>query len=91
VTLVYTLKNIGKGESMNLVMNIPLPEELRLNEGSIEKKLHSLGPHEEFQFTYQIVAKAPVNTNLAASLIYDDLEGHQSGITATPIPFVVKT
>ena len=91
VTLVFNLKNIGKGESMNLVMNIPLPEELRLTEGSNEKKLHSLGPHEEFQFTYRIVAKAPVNTSLSASLVYEDLEGKQSGITATPIPFVVKT
>ncbi|MDD1776888.1 MAG: hypothetical protein LUQ65_01885, partial [Candidatus Helarchaeota archaeon] len=91
VTLVYTLKNIGRGESMNLVMNLALPEEFRLTEGSNEKKLHSLGPHEEFQFTYRIVANAPVNTSLSASLTYDDLEGKQSGITAAPIPFVVKT
>lgn len=91
ITLVFNLKNIGKGESMNLVMTIPLPEELKLNEGSIEKKLHSLGPHEEFQFTYRIVANAPVKTSLTASLLYDDLEGHQNGITAAPIPFIVKT
>lgn len=91
MTLVFTLKNIGKGESMNLVINLALPEELRLNEGSNEKKLHSLGPHEEFQFTYRIVANAPVTTTLSASLTYEDLEGKQSGMTTAPIPFVVKT
>jgi hypothetical protein len=91
VTLVFTLKNIGKGESTNLVMTIPLPEELRLSEGTNEKKLHSLAPHEEFEFTYRIVANAPVSTSLSAALTYEDLEGKQSGITAAPIPFVVKT
>jgi len=91
VTLILNLKNVGKGDSMNLVMTITLPEELQLYEGGNEKKLHSLGPHEEFQFTYRIVANAPVDTTLSAELIYEDLEGNKNTITADPIPFIAKS
>jgi hypothetical protein len=90
VTLVLTLKNVGKGDSMNLVMNLTLSEELQLYEGSSEKKLHSLGPHEEFQFTYRIVANAPVDTALSAVLSFEDLEGNKNMITSDSISFVAK-
>lgn len=81
------LKNLGKGECMNLSLQLTLPEELELVEGSLEKKLHALGPQEEFLFTFRIIANEKVNTSLNANLTFKDLEEELYSIEMDPIPF----
>ncbi|NVM31902.1 MAG: hypothetical protein HWN65_23885 [Candidatus Helarchaeota archaeon] len=87
VAISLNLKNLGKGECMNLSFALTLPEELELAEGSQEKKLHSLGPKEEFLFTFRILANEKVDTNLSATVTFEDLEGNQHTIDMESIPF----
>lgn len=87
VEISLNIKNLGKGECMNLSFALTLPEELELAEGSQEKKLHSLGPKEEFLFTFRIIANEKVDTNLSATVTFEDLEGNQYAIDMESIPF----
>jgi hypothetical protein len=73
VTIALNLKNQGKGECINLIMQLELPDEIQLLEGSSEKKLHSLGSQEEFLFTFRIAAASKLNTTLSAVLTYESV------------------
>ncbi|NVM54215.1 MAG: hypothetical protein HWN66_10985 [Candidatus Helarchaeota archaeon] len=91
VAIALNLKNLGKGECMNLRLQLDLSEELEISEGGLEKKLHSLGPHEEFLFTFRIVANEKVDTTVSATLTYEDLEGNQHTMAMEPIPFTASS
>ncbi|MHA1650251.1 MAG: hypothetical protein ACTSYB_08655 [Candidatus Helarchaeota archaeon] len=92
ITITLNLKNTGKGECMNLHLKLSLPEkELELLEGGIEKKLHSLGAHEEFPFTFRITINDRINSKLSAILTYEDLEGNQYTMKMDPIPILVES
>ncbi|MFX1296550.1 MAG: hypothetical protein ACFFD2_17045 [Promethearchaeota archaeon] len=92
-TFTLNLKNLGKGECMNLHLQLTLPneEEYDLLEGSLNKKLHSLGPREEFLFTFRIIANDRLNTKLFVTLTYEDLEENQHQIVMEPIPFIAES
>lgn len=90
VELQMNLRNEGKGECMNISFKLELPEELELIEGSLEKKLHSLGPMEEFLFTFRLLAHERIELKLSATLSYDDLEGTQHTMEIEGIPFVAS-
>lgn len=90
VTVTLNVKNIGKGECMNLSIQIVLAENLRLLEGTLEKKLHALGPHEEFSFTFRMIANDKVDAQLLGTMKYDDLEGHPHEMAIKPIPFTAS-
>ncbi|MHA1131876.1 MAG: COG1470 family protein, partial [Candidatus Helarchaeota archaeon] len=91
VPITLILMNQGKGECMNLNLQLTLPEEIELVEGSLEKKLHSLGPQEEFSFTFRIMANAKVEASLFVKLNYEDLEAKIYSIDLEPIRFIAES
>ena len=91
IEFTLNLKNTGKGECMNLKLQLILPEEMELVEGSTEKMLHSLGPQEEFLFTFRIIANDKVNDKINALLTFDDLEESQHTLEMDAIPVVAES
>ncbi|MHA1263984.1 MAG: hypothetical protein ACTSRS_02015 [Candidatus Helarchaeota archaeon] len=91
VLLQLNLKNTGKGECLNISFTLNFPEELSLVEGHQEKRLHSLGANEAFLFSFRIVAHEPIQTEITATITYDDLEGHSNVLQLPPIPFQANT
>ena len=54
VPLEFVVKNIGRGEAINLKLELELPPQIKLIEGTNVKQLHSLGPNEEFVFVFNL-------------------------------------
>lgn len=51
-SVTYAIKNIGRGEAINLKLEIETTPAIQLTEGTLTKQLHSLLPQEEFAFVY---------------------------------------
>ncbi len=90
VPITLVLINEGKGECMNLNLQLKLPEEIDLVEGTTEKMLHSLGSQEEFSFTFRVMANEKIETPLSATLTYEDLEANKNTIEIESIKFIAE-
>jgi hypothetical protein len=68
-SVTYVIKNIGRGEAINLKLEIETTPAIQLIEGTATKQLHSLLPQEEFAFVYNfkgnIMGKHSIKSKLA--------------------------